>query len=88
MDEFCAYLLNLIVVAAKAMQELKLSLEVPQRMGWNGDPCAPTRWDAWEGVTCNFTPDNSGLVVTHMYGPFTLKGSFNILAAYFSGQAS
>lgn len=63
------------MVAAKAMQQLKLSLEVPQRMGWNGDPCAPTRWDAWDGVTCNFTPDNSGLVVTHMYGPFSLKRS-------------
>lgn len=53
--------------AAMAMQELKLALKVPQRMGWNGDPCAPTRWDAWEGVTCNFAADNSGLVVSHMY---------------------
>ncbi|KAF2311197.1 hypothetical protein GH714_020084 [Hevea brasiliensis] len=29
-----------------AMRALKESLRVPDRMGWNGDPCAPTNWDA------------------------------------------
>ncbi|KAK9733573.1 hypothetical protein RND81_04G075800 [Saponaria officinalis] len=31
-----------------AMRALKDSLRVPDRMGWNGDPCAPTTWDAWD----------------------------------------
>ncbi|KAL4575064.1 hypothetical protein LXL04_021905 [Taraxacum kok-saghyz] len=31
---------------ASAMQALKESLRVPERMGWNGDPCAPTNWNA------------------------------------------
>ncbi|KAM7267425.1 hypothetical protein ACFE04_009591 [Oxalis oulophora] len=39
-----------------AMRSLKDSLRIPGRMGWNGDPCAPTNWDAWEGVTCR--PNN------------------------------
>ncbi|KAL9324979.1 hypothetical protein ACSQ67_005624 [Phaseolus vulgaris] len=45
-----------------AMKALKDSLRVPERMGWNGDPCAPTNWDAWEGVTCRMSKDNSALV--------------------------
>ncbi|KAJ4818204.1 Leucine-rich repeat protein kinase family protein [Rhynchospora pubera] len=49
-----------------AMRALKESLKVPARMGWNGDPCAPSTWDAWEGVTCQRNPKGPGLVVTHL----------------------
>ncbi|KAI3796201.1 hypothetical protein L1987_38867 [Smallanthus sonchifolius] len=48
---------------ATAMQALKESLRVPERMGWNGDPCAPTNWDAWEGVTCHPNKDESALLI-------------------------
>ncbi|KAI3731631.1 hypothetical protein L1987_62820 [Smallanthus sonchifolius] len=44
---------------AASMQALKESLRIPERMGWNGDPCAPTTWDAWEGVTCHLNKDNA-----------------------------
>ncbi|KAK6157703.1 hypothetical protein DH2020_011951 [Rehmannia glutinosa] len=54
-----------------AMQSLKASLRVPDRMGWNGDPCAPSTWDAWEGVTCHPTKDGSALVISQIQG---LKG--------------
>lgn len=54
------------VTEAAAMHALKNALNVPERMGWNGDPCAPTEWDAWEGVTCNLAADGSSLVITHM----------------------
>ncbi|KAM0016793.1 putative non-specific serine/threonine protein kinase [Helianthus debilis subsp. tardiflorus] len=58
---------------ASAMQELKVSLRVPERMGWNGDPCAPTSWDAWEGVTCH--RDGIALVITQIdLGSQGLKG--------------
>ncbi|GAB2280108.1 hypothetical protein Dimus_014745 [Dionaea muscipula] len=46
-----------------AMRALQDSLRVPDRMGWNGDPCAPTTWDAWEGVTCRTNKDGNALVV-------------------------
>ncbi|KAI0502477.1 hypothetical protein KFK09_017430 [Dendrobium nobile] len=49
---------------ASAMRALKESLRIPDRMGWNGDPCAPTTWDAWEGVTCHRTEE--GLVITQL----------------------
>ncbi|XP_019054256.1 PREDICTED: probable LRR receptor-like serine/threonine-protein kinase At1g51860 isoform X2 [Nelumbo nucifera] len=49
-----------------AMRALKESLKVPDRMGWNGDPCAPSNWDAWEGVTCHPNKDKSALVVSQM----------------------
>lgn len=52
--------------AAVAMHFLKTALNIPVRMGWNGDPCSPTVWDSWEGVTCNPGSDGSSLVVTHM----------------------
>jgi hypothetical protein len=52
--------------AVIAMKALKDSLRVPERMGWNGDPCAPTNWDAWEGVTCRMSKDNSALVISKM----------------------
>ncbi|KAH9541771.1 hypothetical protein CY35_14G083200 [Sphagnum magellanicum] len=54
------------VTEAMAMQALRMSLNVPERMGWNGDPCAPTRWDPWEGVTCNLAVDKSGLIITNI----------------------
>ena len=49
------------------MKALKDSLRVPERMGWNGDPCAPTNWDAWEGVTCRTSKNNTALVISQMY---------------------
>lgn len=52
--------------AVVAMRALKESLLVPHRMGWNGDPCAPTNWDAWEGVTCHSSKDGTALVISQM----------------------
>ncbi|XP_027359912.1 receptor-like protein 4 isoform X2 [Abrus precatorius] len=58
-----------------AMKALKDSLRVPERMGWNGDPCAPTNWDAWEGVTCRMSKDNTALVISQIdLGSQGLKG--------------
>ncbi|XP_057839439.2 receptor-like protein 4 isoform X2 [Cryptomeria japonica] len=58
-----------------AMRALKESFQIPDRMGWNGDPCAPSTWDAWEGVTCNYNKDSSALVITHLdLGSQGLKG--------------
>ncbi|XP_010262930.1 PREDICTED: probable leucine-rich repeat receptor-like protein kinase At2g28990 isoform X2 [Nelumbo nucifera] len=58
-----------------AMRALKESLRVPDRMGWNGDPCAPPTWDAWEGVTCHPNKDKSALVVSQIdLGSQGLKG--------------
>lgn len=55
-----------LTFAVIAMRSLKESLKVPDRMGWNGDPCAPTSWDAWEGVTCHTNKGESALVVSQM----------------------
>ncbi|XP_027365950.1 receptor-like protein 4 [Abrus precatorius] len=58
-----------------AMKALKESLRVPSRMGWNGDPCAPTTWDAWEGVTCRMSNDKTSLVISEIdLGSQGLKG--------------
>ncbi|EPS63614.1 hypothetical protein M569_11171, partial [Genlisea aurea] len=59
-----------------AMKSLKSSLQIPDRMGWNGDPCAPTVWDAWEGVTCHpIKDDESALGVSQIdLGSQGLKG--------------
>ncbi|XWS23279.1 hypothetical protein CRYUN_Cryun29cG0107800 [Craigia yunnanensis] len=58
-----------------AMRALKDSLRVPDRMGWNGDPCAPTDWVAWEGVTCHANKNGTGLVITQIdLGSQGLKG--------------
>ncbi|KAG8366568.1 hypothetical protein BUALT_Bualt17G0093500 [Buddleja alternifolia] len=58
-----------------AMRALKESLRVPDRMGWNGDPCAPTTWDAWEGVTCHPNKDDNALVISQIdLGSQGLKG--------------
>nr|GLL43454.1 probable LRR receptor-like serine/threonine-protein kinase At1g51880 [Ipomoea trifida] len=60
---------------AVAMKALKESLRVPDRMGWNGDPCAPTTWDAWEGVTCRQPKGESRLVISQIdLGSQGLKG--------------
>eukprot|EP00246_Nothoceros_aenigmaticus_P018556 TRINITY_DN975_c0_g1_i2.p1 TRINITY_DN975_c0_g1~~TRINITY_DN975_c0_g1_i2.p1 ORF type:complete len:639 (-),score=70.65 TRINITY_DN975_c0_g1_i2:261-2177(-) len=59
---------------AKAMHSLKVSLQIPGRMGWNGDPCAPNSspsgatWDAWEGVTCDLQ-DNNTYFISALYVP-------------------
>lgn len=61
-----------------AMRALKESLRVPDRMGWNGDPCAPTSWDAWEGVTCHRNKDETALVISQIdLGSQGLKGSLS-----------
>ncbi|XP_030471825.1 receptor-like protein 4 [Syzygium oleosum] len=58
-----------------AMRALKESFGVPERMGWNGDPCAPTSWDAWEGVTCHPNKDKTSLVIYEIdLGSQGLKG--------------
>lgn len=58
-----------------AMRSLKESLRIPDRMGWNGDPCAPTNWDAWEGVTCHTNKDKTALVIYQIdLGSQGLKG--------------
>ncbi|CAO2830046.1 unnamed protein product [Amaranthus hypochondriacus] len=58
-----------------AMRALKDSLRVPDRMGWNGDPCAPTTWNAWEGVTCRSNKDGNALVISQIdLGSQGLKG--------------
>ncbi|KNA14185.1 hypothetical protein SOVF_109870 [Spinacia oleracea] len=58
-----------------AMRALKDSLQIPGRMGWNGDPCAPTTWDAWEGVICRTNKDGSALVISQIdLGSQGLKG--------------
>ncbi|URE25135.1 Di-glucose binding within endoplasmic reticulum [Musa troglodytarum] len=49
-----------------AMQALKESLQIPDRMGWHGDPCAPSTWDSWEGVTCHHSDNGQNLVVTQL----------------------
>lgn len=60
-----------------AMRALKESLRVPDRMGWNGDPCAPTSWDAWEGVTCHLNKDGKSLVISQIdLGTQGLKGGY------------
>ncbi|CAM8879698.1 unnamed protein product [Rhodiola kirilowii] len=58
-----------------AMRALKDSLRIPDRMGWNGDPCAPTTWDAWEGITCRAEKNGSFLVIDQIdLGSQGLKG--------------
>ncbi|KAL2609499.1 hypothetical protein R1flu_028072 [Riccia fluitans] len=51
---------------AGAMQSLKTSLQVPDRMGWNGDPCTPSSWDAWEGVSCTLDNAKNSLVISRL----------------------
>lgn len=37
----------------RALQVLKKSMGLPQRLGWNGDPCVP-RQHPWSGIDCQF----------------------------------
>ncbi|XP_020265245.1 putative leucine-rich repeat receptor-like serine/threonine-protein kinase At2g14440, partial [Asparagus officinalis] len=67
--------LSTVPSQVNAMKALKESLKVPDRMGWNGDPCAPSSWDAWEGVTCHRSQDGKSLVITQLdLGSQGLKG--------------
>lgn len=66
MVSYFATLTQFFVVVVIAMQALKDSLRVPDRMGWNGDPCAPTSLDAWEGVTCHLNNNETALVISQM----------------------
>lgn len=60
-------MINLCIASVvTAMRALKESLRVPGRMGWNGDPCAPTSWDAWEGIVCRHNKDKNALVISQM----------------------
>jgi hypothetical protein len=40
-------------VAVWALQSMKQNLDLPGRLGWNGDPCIP-QVHAWYGVNCEF----------------------------------
>ncbi|VVB00600.1 unnamed protein product [Arabis nemorensis] len=54
-------------------QALKYSLGIPAKMGWNGDPCAPISWEAWEGVSCS--PQGDSFVISQInIGSKELKG--------------
>ncbi|XP_021754686.1 putative leucine-rich repeat receptor-like serine/threonine-protein kinase At2g14440 [Chenopodium quinoa] len=58
-----------------AMRALKDSLRIPGRMGWNGDPCAPATWNAWEGVICRTNKEGNALVISQIdLGSQGLKG--------------
>ncbi|CAN6451876.1 unnamed protein product [Victoria cruziana] len=75
LENYAMLPLDSVTVASQvsAMRALKESLQIPERMGWNGDPCAPSTWDAWEGVTCH--NDENGLVITQLdLGSQGLKG--------------
>ncbi|PSR91199.1 Receptor-like protein kinase [Actinidia chinensis var. chinensis] len=72
-----------------AMRALKESLRVPDRMGWNGDPCAPTNWDAWEGVTCRSIKGESALVISQIdLGSQALKGYISDQIGHLSNLVS
>lgn len=36
-----------------ALQSLKKTLQLPHRLGWNGDPCVPQQ-HPWSGADCRF----------------------------------
>lgn len=63
----------LAISAVVAMRALKDSFRIPDRMGWNGDPCAPTNWDAWEGVICHLNKQEAALVISQMQVFFFLS---------------
>ncbi|CAF2147388.1 unnamed protein product [Brassica napus] len=42
------------------MVSLKRSLAIPERLGWESDPCTPS---SWEGVTCITNPIGEGFVI-------------------------
>lgn len=65
-SNICRTDMNFFFFAVIAMRALKDSLRIPNRMGWNGDPCAPTNWDAWEGVSCQPNKEKTALVIHQM----------------------
>jgi hypothetical protein len=46
-----------------ALQDVKANLQLPSRLGWNGDPCVPPV-HPWNGVTCAFDPAAGGWFVS------------------------
>ena len=36
-----------------ALQLLKKALQLPDRLGWNGDPCSPQQ-HPWNGADCRY----------------------------------
>ncbi|KAG0579813.1 hypothetical protein M758_4G126400 [Ceratodon purpureus] len=46
-----------------ALQGVKENLQLPSRLGWNGDPCVPPV-HPWNGVTCTFDPAAGGWFVS------------------------
>ncbi|KAJ9163380.1 hypothetical protein P3X46_023055 [Hevea brasiliensis] len=72
-----------------AMRALKESLHVPGRMGWNGDPCAPTKWDAWEGITCHSNKDGTAMVISQIdLGSQGFKGYLSDQISFLSNLVS
>ncbi|URE26959.1 Di-glucose binding within endoplasmic reticulum, partial [Musa troglodytarum] len=69
LENYAVVPLDLATVPSQvmAMQALKESLQIPDRMGWHGDPCAPSTWDSWEGVTCHHSDNGQNLVVTQLF---------------------
>ncbi|KAI4365138.1 hypothetical protein MLD38_021153 [Melastoma candidum] len=51
-----------LVDEVRALQKLKKSLALPQRLGWNGDPCIPQQ-HPWVGADCQFDPVKSKWVI-------------------------
>jgi hypothetical protein len=45
--------LAMAMCAVWALQNIKRTLELPSRLGWNGDPCVPPM-HPWYGTTCAF----------------------------------
>lgn len=74
----CFY--GVLIALVLAMRALKDSLRVPDRMGWNGDPCAPTTWNAWEGIACRSNKDGNALVISQMYAVLCIYVSLVISA--------
>ncbi|URE26960.1 Di-glucose binding within endoplasmic reticulum [Musa troglodytarum] len=80
LENYAVVPLDLATVPSQvmAMQALKESLQIPDRMGWHGDPCAPSTWDSWEGVTCHHSDNGQNLVVTQLdLDSQGLKGSIS-----------
>lgn len=46
----------------RALQTLKNALELPPRLGWNGDPCVPQQ-HPWRGVDCQLNKSIGSWVI-------------------------
>lgn len=42
-----------LAIEVSALQSLKKALQLPHRLGWNGDPCVPQQ-HPWSGADCRF----------------------------------